>query len=257
MHLLLKNADRVIAFLATHILADSFSQRDFLIQQRIVSREKSGVLANGSLSGVNVQRFVPDPARRAQVRRRLGIADDRLVFLAMARLTRDKGALVMAEGFARFDQRCGNADLIIVGPDEEGLRPRMRELLGDALPRVHFEDYTLMPEEFMAAADIFCLPSYREGFGTVLINAAAVGIPAIASRIYGSEEAIQENVTGLLHAAGDAEGLAQLMVRLARDPALREQLGQNALLRARRDFSEQTVTAAVLAFYDSLLAGPA
>jgi glycosyltransferase involved in cell wall biosynthesis len=107
----------------------------------------------------------------------------------------------------------------------------------------------------MAATDIFCLPSYREGFGTVLINAAAVGIPAIASRIYGSEEAIQEGVTGLLHEAGDSVELAQKMQQLAADPGLRQQLGQNAQERAQRDFSESSVTAAVLAFYDQLRVG--
>lgn len=253
MQWILKTADRMIARSATHLLADSFSQREFLIRQRIVSKKKSSVLANGSLSGVDAERFKPDAQARARVRARYNIAESALVFLFMARLTRDKGALAMAEGFARFSRDGGVANLIVVGPDEEGLRPRMREILGESVERVHFAEYTQVPEEFMAAADIFCLPSYREGFGTVLINAAAVGIPAIASRIYGSEEAIQDNVTGLLHEAGNADELAQTMRRLAQDPGLRAQLGQQAQVRARRDFSEAFVTAAVLAFYATLV----
>jgi glycosyltransferase involved in cell wall biosynthesis len=120
--------------------------------------------------------------------------------------------------------------------------------------RVHFAEYTRVPEKFMSAADIFCLPSYREGFGTVLINAAATGIPAIASRIYGSDEAIQEDVTGLLHEAGNPDELASKMALLARDPALRARLGQSAQARARRDFSEASVTAALLGFYADVIA---
>ncbi|MDB4805026.1 glycosyltransferase [bacterium] len=253
MQWILKTADRITSWAATHILTDSFTQRDFLIQEHVVSEAKSNVLANGSISGVDLERFRPDEKLRIEVRQIFYIPAHELVFLFMARLTRDKGALVMAEGFARFVQEGGDGHLIVVGPDEEQLRPRMRELFGESLAKVHFEDYTRLPEKFMAAADIFCLPSYREGFGTVLINAAAVGIPAIVSRIYGSEEAVQENVTGLLIEAGNSLELAEKMLLLARDPDLRAQLGLNAQERAHDAFSESTVTAAILEFYAGVM----
>jgi glycosyltransferase involved in cell wall biosynthesis len=254
LHWILKSVDRITALVATHIVVDSGTQRDYLIRQRVVSPAKSRVLANGSISGVDVARFAPNPQRRAAVRARHAIPATALVFLFMARLTRDKGALVMAEGFARFCRNGGVAHLLIVGPDEEKLRPRMREVLGAALEFVHFEDYTTIPQDFMAAADIFCLPSYREGFGTVLINAAAAGIPCIASRIYGSVDAVDENVTGLLHEAGNSAELASCMQRLALDGPLRALLGRNGRERAARDFSEERVTAALLEFYDQALA---
>jgi glycosyltransferase involved in cell wall biosynthesis len=253
MRWILKTADRIISWAATHILIDSFTQRAFLIQENVVSEAKSYVLANGSISGVDLARFRPDEKLRIEVRQQFCIPAHELVFLFMARLTRDKGALVMAEGFARFVQKGGDGHLVVVGPDEEHLRPRMRELFGESLAKVHFEDYTIFPEKFMAAADILCLPSYREGFGTVLINAAAVGIPAIASRICGSKEAIQENVTGLLIEAGNSLELAEKMQLLAKDHDLSAQLGLNAQKRARDDFSESTVTTAVLAFYSDAM----
>jgi glycosyltransferase involved in cell wall biosynthesis len=253
MRWILKTADRITSAAATHILTDSFTQRAFLIQEHVVSEAKSSVLASGSISGVDLARFKPDGNLRMEVRQQFCIPASELVFLFMARLTRDKGALVMAEGFVRFVQKRGNGHLIVVGPDEEQLRPRMREIFGETVAKVHFEDYTSFPEKFMAAADIFCLPSYREGFGTVLINAAAVGIPAIASRIYGSEEAIRENVTGLLIEPGNSLELAEKMLRLAKDSEWRVQLGLNAQERARDTFSESTVTAAVLEFYSRVM----
>ena len=140
-----------------------------------------------------------------------------------------------------------------MGPDEEKVSQMMIELLGNSLSRVRFEDYTECPEKFMAAADVFCLPSYREGFGTVLINAAAVGIPAIASRIYGSEEAIEENVTGLLIEAGNSLELAEKMLLLAENADLRSELGTKARQRAKDVFSESAVTGAVLEFYSNEL----
>jgi len=253
MQLLLKTADRVTAWLATHILVDSFSQQDFLLQNNVISKNKSFVLAQGSISGVNISRFKPDPKQHLKIRHKYEIPETSLVFLYMARLTRDKGALVMAEAFSRFSENDSLAHLFIVSPDEEGLRPLIYEMCHKCIDRIHFVDFTSLPEEYMASADIFCLPSYREGFGTVLINAAAVGIPAIASRIYGSVDAIVEGVTGLLHEAGNVNELICKMKQLSSDTALREKIGENARLRVISDFSEEVVTAAVIAFYQDVL----
>ena len=253
MRWILKSTDRITALAATHVLTDSFTQRIFLINERVISEKKSSVLASGSISGVDLERFKPDDILRKEVREKFGIPINELVFLFMARLTRDKGALVMVEAFSRFVDQGGEGHLVIVGPDEEKVSQMMIELLGDSLSRVRFEGYTKCPEKFMAAADVFCLPSYREGFGTVLINAAAVGIPAIASRIYGSEEAIQENVTGLLIEAGNSLELAEKMLLLAENADLRSELGTKARQRAEDVFSESTVTGAVLEFYSNVL----
>ena len=253
-HRMLKLADKMTAKFATDILVDSFSQRAYIIEQGIVSPAKSIVLANGSISGVDTEKFRAEGGFRAEIRAAYNIKDSSVVFLYMARLTKDKGALLMAQGFARVAAR-GDTDshLIMVGPDEEGLRGSICEICAGVKGRVHFADYTRVPQKFMAAADVFCLPSYREGFGTVLINAAAAGIPAVAARIYGSEEAVQENTTGLLHEAGNAVDLAARMEQLASDASLRARLGKNARERARRDFLEANVTAALLKFSEDAM----
>jgi glycosyltransferase involved in cell wall biosynthesis len=246
----LKTADRVTAMFATHILIDSPSQRRFLIDERVVSARRSSVLLDGSISGVDVQRFSPQPARRRSQRAEWNIGEGAFVVLFLARLTRDKGALVMAEGFARFWRECGgDPHLLVVGPDEEDLAPVIREICHDCLDRVHVHGRTRVPEHFMAAADVLCLPSFREGFGTVLINAAACGIPAVASRIYGSEDAVVDGETGLLIPAGDAQALADVLRRLAKDPDLRARMGSRGRARAEDRFAEPVVSEALLAFY--------
>jgi len=94
----------------------------------------------------------------------------------------------------------------------------------------------------MNAADIFCLPSYREGFGSVVIEAAAVGIPSIGSDIYGINDAIENNVTGLLFPVKDIQALFEAMEMLVLNCELRKQLGQAARQRARDLFSQELVT---------------
>lgn len=253
MRWMLKLADKLIAHLATRILIDSTSQRNYLIQEHIISPEKSQVLAHGSISGFDPERFRPNAIYRENLRKEYGIPDDEIIFLYMARLNRDKGALVMAEGFSVFSRVNNNsAHLFVVGTDEENLKGMITKLCSNCIERVHFVDYTTEPEKYYASADIFCLPSYREGFGTVLINAAAVGIPSIASRIYGCEDAVIDGVTGLLHEVGDVNDFVEKMNQLAHNKQLRSTLWHNGMIRARRDFSEELVTNALINFYQEV-----
>jgi glycosyltransferase involved in cell wall biosynthesis len=254
MRTLLKGADRLIARLATHVLADSASQREFLITQGIVPAPKSAVLAHGSICGVDTARFRPDAAARERVRRRHGIPPGAVVFLYLGRINRDKGLLDLAQAFAELGARHPDAHLLLVGPDEGKLRDALASAAAGCAARLHNAGLTDRPQEYFAAADVFCLPSYREGFGSTIIEAAAAGLPAIGSRIYGITDAIVEGETGLLFGAGEVQQLAQSMRTLAGDASLRSRMGQKARERALRDFSAAVVTAALLEYYEKLLA---
>ena len=101
----------------------------------------------------------------------------------------------------------------------------------------------------MAAADIFCLASHREGFGLSLIEAAATGLPCIAPRVYGVTDAVVEGVTGLLVPIKDVDALAAALRLLADQPLLRQLMGVNSRARAEKDFSQDAVVDAWLNFY--------
>jgi glycosyltransferase involved in cell wall biosynthesis len=253
----LKFLDHVIARAATFTLADSHSQRSFLVGEGVVSGSKIAVLANGSVSGVDVAKFRPDPVRRHRVRESLGIGTTDVVLLFVGRITRDKGLLDLARAFAILADRRPGIRLLVVGPDEQCLSPAIRHLCGRHQVRLHLCSYTNAPEDFMAASDVLCLPSYREGFGTVIIEAAAAGLPAIASQIYGVVDAVVDGSTGLLHEPADIDGLVDRLERLIARPELRHSMGTAARARASRDFSQSTLTAAVLDVYARFLGGAA
>ena len=252
--MLLRAMDGLIARLATHVLVDSPSQRDFLLESGVVSAVKASVLANGSICGVDGGRFRPDAAARTKIRIETRVRNDAVVFLYLGRLSRDKGVLDLARAFAGLAAQHAGAHLVLVGPDEEGLRGRVEDIVGKFADRLSVVEFTARPEESMAAADVFCLPSYREGFGQVAIEASATGLPVIASRIYGIVDAVVEGETGLLHAPADVEALRSHMDTLMLRPDLRRKLGEAGRARALRDFSAKRVTRALLEYYAGVTA---
>lgn len=253
--MIIKNMDRVIGLLATNILIDSYSQQQFLVENKIIKADKSLVLGKGSIAGVDTLRFSPNQDVRLQIRTNLKIAESTIVFLFIGRLTIDKGVLDLTQAFSALCNVRDNVHLLIVGPDEEYITEIIRNKYQNYSDKISFVEYTDLPEHYMATSDILCLPSYREGFGNVVIEAASVGIPAIGSRIYGVTDAIEENITGLLHKPGDENSIFEKMLRLIDYPNLRTQMGVNARKRAVLDFSKEKITTALVNYYETLLLG--
>ena len=250
MRLLLKTADRIVVRIATHLLVVSRSEQDFLIEQGILTPARSRVLASGSISGVDIARFRANAEARSRIRRDLDIDDADVLFLFLGRISRDKGILDLASAFASVATELANVRLLIVGPDEDGIQPQILSHAGAAAAKVRIRGITDTPEEVLAAADVICLPSYREAFGMVILEAAAAGIPAIASRIYGITDAVVEGKTGLLHEPLNLQDLAFQMKKLAENPGLRRALGEAARARVHREFRSERVIEELLKFYD-------
>lgn len=248
----LKKMDSLIAACATHVLADSRSQMDFLVREDVVKGAKIAVLGEGSISGVNLTRFQPDSSVRQRVRDSLGFADNDVLALFVGRLNRDKGVLDLVQAFHEVSLRQPRLALLLVGPDEEDLAPELKRLVGNN-PRLRLLGPTPNPEEFMAGADFFCLPSYREGFGSVVIEAAACGLPAIASAIYGLTDAVEDGKSGCLHPVGDVPAIAALLERFSENRSMREAIGAYGRQRAISMFGTETVVATQLGFVKALL----
>lgn len=246
----LKVIDMLMAWLATDLLTDSPSQRDFLIAEGVVRADKIRVLAAGSICGVDAARFQPRPGVRDRLRLELGIPLDAVVVLFLGRMNRDKGILDLAEAFAELALKHENLWLLTVGPDEESMQSRVAQICVSVSSRVRLIGFTNEPESFMAVADVFALPSYREGFGSSVIEAAACGVPCLCSEIYGLTDAVVEGVTGLFHRPADIAGIRVGLERLL-NLELRKNLGEAARARAVQDFSQQRLTDAMLDFVDA------
>jgi glycosyltransferase involved in cell wall biosynthesis len=255
-----READRLIGRLDTHLYADSHSQREFLVAEGLVAADRISVIGAGSIAGVELDRF--DRTRWREdgrvIRTRLGIPPDACVIAFVGRLTRDKGICELVAAFERVSTRPGRVDLLLVGPEEPERAP-LPSHVASALasnPRIHPVGYSAEPERYLAAADVFCLPSYREGFGSVVIEAGAMGLPSVATRVTGLQDTVVDGETGLLVPAKDVDALVHALQLLIDDPALRRQMGEAGHRRAVAQFDSSIVNGQMVAEYMKWLGLP-
>ena len=240
---LLKQVDNIIFKMSTDCLTDSNQQKKFLEDERVVKKDFLNVLANGSICGVDSSRFRLNLENREIIRKQLGISADTILLLFLGRLNKNKGILDLADAVNDIIEKDKkNISLLIVGPDEENIKSKIQILCKNSINKIHFIEFTNKPENYMSAADIFCLPSYREGFGIAALEASACTLPVISSRIYGLIDAVKEGHTGLFHEVGNKEQIKKCIIRLVENKVLRETLGKQGRERVLKDFEQKYVT---------------
>lgn len=236
--------DRLIGLLNTQCYADSPSQVEFLLKNKILSKKRIDCLGLGSLAGVDLARFNPgnySEADRHLLRTELGVPAESKVLSFVGRCTRDKGIAELLKAFELVIQMGVNLTLLVVGPVEGDALEKFHHLDKFAQKRLRFVGHASVPERYLSITDLFVLPSYREGFGTVIIEAAAMGIPAIGTRIYGLQDAIVDNKTGCLVEPKNVQELAFAIFSLVSDDKRRNDLGAAALDRVKQCFSNTFV----------------
>lgn len=250
---ILKAMDRLIIALSTRVFADSGSQCRFLTNERVVTETGISVLGGGSIAGVDVERFAPDESVRMRLRKELGFRDDDCIFLFVGRLVRDKGVFDLVLSYCEVAARNIGIGLWMVGPDEDGLLPELQGVSQACSESIRWLEATHNPEKYMTAADVLVLPSYREGFGTVLIEAGACGIPVVAYRIDGVIDAVVDGETGILVDCGNTQKLTEALLALAKYPRRRIKLGCQARERVAQHFSSELITEAWVEHYRNSL----
>lgn len=242
--------DRLTIKLNTELLVDGKPQRQFLIDERILKEGQATVLANGSISGVDINRFSPSATIRVKERKDLGIESSRVVYTFLGRLKRDKGIYEILAAFNRLASTNENAYLLLYGADEENVMNHLHEYehIKDGV-NFYYYGRTNKPENSLQAADVFLLPSYREGFGVSAIEASCLGLPVICSDTYGMADTMIDNITGLRCKVADVDSLYQCMLQLYENESMRKALGNNGRQRILQDFSSDLVSTAWLDYY--------
>lgn len=250
---LLKFLDKLIVRLDTHILVDGKSQRAFLEKEGVVKVGRAVVFGNGSISGVDTVRFAPDSQARAELRKELGVGDNTLVYIFVGRLTRDKGIAELLAAFDMLASRAEDVFLLLVGWDEGDYASTMSRYKNISALNSRYYGSTPAPEKILNAGDVFVLPTYREGFGTSVLEAACVGLPAITSDAYGVLDSTVEGETALRCKVGDVQTLYECMKYFSDHREQVAVMGRKSRERVLSDFQGERLTQYWVEFYHSLL----
>jgi len=220
---------------------------------REVARYYPGIPVHVTPNGVDLERFVPDDSARRTLRHEERLVDEDVVAIFVGGRWEDKGLPLVFDSLCTASAKLPvrRLHLWVVGRGDEALYGRLAARLAIA-SRVRFFGFRSDVERFLQAADVFVFPSSYETFSLVAHEAAACGLPVIATPVNGIDELVLPGETGYLVPA-DAAALAEALAHLARTPSLRKAMGQRARERVGT-MTWQRSAASVVDIYRSLLA---
>ena len=253
-----KAVERSVCASSTHIRPVSEKNLEFDVEEKLFDRKKALVLGNGGTVGVDTELFdISKKADfRAKTRKDLDISEDEFVFGFCGRFSRDKGAAELIGAFRDLTASGVDATLLVVGEFED-LSGVSKELLEWAREsdRVIFTERIDESEvcEYYPAMDVLVHPTYREGFGMVIQEAGAFGVPSITTDVPGASEVMEDGVSCVLVPARDKDSLADAMRRFYDDRSLCKKLGDKAYERTVSLYTRPVMLEYQLKDYMSLL----
>lgn len=219
--LLLKTMERLTCFFATKVIPEGDGVKATLLRERITRKATEKIL-NGNINGIDLEYFRRTPeieARAAEIRREIGAEAGTLVFGFAGRIVRDKGVNELVRAFSRLRRELGGnaVRLLLLGDFEDALDPiadDVRAEIARADSGIRAPGYRDDLRPYYAATDVFVLPSHREGFPNVVMQAGAMGVPALVTDINGSNEIVRDGENGLIVPPRDEAALLAAMRRL-------------------------------------------
>ena len=225
---------------ATHIEVESHSIYDFSVQDGLYKPEKAVVIWNGSACGVDLEKYDISKKEewRNEIRSKYNLNERSFVFGYCGRITRDKG---LNELFASFknllkEEENKNCYLMIIGSydNETSIEPELLQWAHHC-KNVVFTGFTKEVPKYFSGLDVFTSLSYREGFGLVVIEAAAMGVPGIVTNVPGQRDTIEDKKTGVSVLAHDVDSVVQAMKYCIHNPESVIEMG----LAARKTVEEK------------------
>lgn len=239
---------------ATHVIPEGEGVKNDLVTNRI-TRKPLRVLGYGNVRGIDLNRFDPENPeviKAAEIIRR----EEVLTFIFIGRLVGDKGILELVKAFCRLNKELPDTRLLLVGREEPQLDPldssTLKEISDNPAIEAIGQKSDVRP--WLLASDIFILPSHREGFPNVVIEAGAMGLPSIVTDINGSREIIHNGENGLIVPVKNANALYEAMKHLAETPEEIRTMAANARPMIASRFEQSFVRQCLKDYYKEILA---
>lgn len=243
--------EKLTIAMSTDLIAVSHSLSEVLREEGLVKPGRTiHVIGAGSSNGVDIDavRSATDDKERKSLREELGLAG-RTVIGYLGRLSADKGIHTLARAISQdaLSTRSDWSLLCVGGAESEGV---LELLTGTGVHVVHV-DHTQEPWKYLAAMDILCLPTRREGFPNVVLEAACLSIPTVTTDATGAVDSVIDGVTGYIVPVDDFAAMSARLDSLVRDQQLRSRMGVAATERVEREFSNKRIWRGLHALYSA------
>lgn len=252
MQKLLIAMDRLTCFCATHINPEGEGVKRDLVNYNITSKPLH-IIANGNVNGIDLEYFdkTPEVVEKACSYKK----EETFTFCFVGRMVRDKGINELVHSFLRLYQKDERVRLLLVGPFEKELDPVLPEVEEHILhhPGICYMGYQNDVRPFLVASDALVFPSYREGFPNVVIQAGAMGLPAIVTDINGCNEIVLSDLNGVIIPSKDEQALYESMKYFASHPVEVERMAANARPLIASRYEQRIVWNALLDEYKSII----
>jgi glycosyltransferase involved in cell wall biosynthesis len=244
---------------ANHVYPNSKGLNDFILSEKFVKPDKLKVLGKGSSNGIDIDYFNTALFSSEFVtnhKAEWNIPEEDFVFVFVGRMVKDKGVNEIVSSFLRLQKKHSDSSLLLVGPFEDDLDPLHEETNQAILSnsKIIHAGFQKDVRPFLAISDILVFPSYREGFPNVVLQAGAMGLPAIVSNINGCNEIVQENHNGIIIPVKHEEATYQAMLKIIEDQSLYESLAKNARIAVTQNYSRDEMWQHLLNEYKQLQA---
>ena len=242
---------------STDIQPDSKGNLDFCRKNGFYSEEKSRIVWNGCANGLNTEKFDCSKKEeyRKEIRQKYNISDDVVVLGFLGRVMRDKGFNELMTAFKQLKSKYNNVKLLYVGYNEkpDTVDQNLLKYFEECDDIISTDGWVDDPQKYLAAMDIFMFPSYREGFGNVVIEAEAMKVPVVVSDIPGPQNGIVDGVTGYLVPPRTVEGLVEKTSALIENEDLRKQFGESGSKFVRESFDSKILINKIIENRDWLI----
>ena len=242
MALVSRASERIAIGAATDVLIDSSSLMETMRAQDLLPESKGEVLGAGSCCGVDIDWFrPPTPTERHNAREAIGLSNEDIVIGFLGRVAVDKGIRELVEASEALHAEYPRVRLVIVGPVEDPSE------LNELLREIRSMDWAVMLDStddsrlMYWAFDVYCLPSYREGFPIAPLEAQACGLPVVTTNATGCVDSIESNRTGLSVPRGDCPTLISALSELIESERVRKRMGAAGRNRVVQHFSSTIV----------------
>lgn len=255
---LLKFIEKLTYTAANHVWPNSNSLKQFITEHKLCKVSKLKIISKGSTNGININRFSKEALNEktiTEIKEQLNYAEENIYLLCIGRLVVDKGIVELVHVFTQLQEINKRLVLILVGEYEAALDPLPAETLQEIETNssiIHI-NWTNQVEYYLHIAHLFVFPSHREGFPNVLLQAGALELPIICSRITGNIDIVTSNETGLIFEPGNEQQMLELLQYALDHPPQMQNMAKQLQQEIQENYRQENIWQNMLDAYKSMV----